>query len=158
MSISKPNRLIVNTRIAGFIIMTVLIAMVAGCTKNYGRFAKSAEVGLAFRQGDHQANYQYFYAGRDTMPYAIIGIDRNYTVPSRYWIPFEPGSEQLIKMTGNMYGKHQYYPAGYHILDPDGNIIGVCFTSVNRKSVSVDQQNRTVELLFENPENRRGGR
>lgn len=51
-----------------------------------------------------------------------------------------------------------YSPAGYRILDPDGNTIGVCFTSVNHKSVSVDQQNRTVELLFENPENRRGGR
>jgi hypothetical protein len=54
-----------------------------------------------------------------------------------------------------MYGKHSYYPAGYHILDPDGNIIGVWFSSVNQYSVSVDQQNRTVEVLFRNPENSR---
>jgi hypothetical protein len=61
-------------------------------------------------------------------------------------------------MTGNMSGKLRYAPAGYHILDPDGNIIGVWFSSVDHKSVSVDQQNRTVELLFQKPENRGGGR
>jgi hypothetical protein len=158
MSISKPNRLLVNARVAGFIIIAVLMLMVAGCTKNYGRFAKSAEVDIAFRQGDQQSEYQYFYSGRDTMPYAIIGIDRGYSVPSQYWVPFEPESEQFRKMTGNMSGKLRYAPAGYHILDPDGNIIGVWFSSVDHKSVSVDQQNRTVELLFQKPENRGGGR
>ena len=158
MSISKLKKLPVDARVTGLIIIAVLMLMVAGCTKNYGRFAKSAEVDLAFRQGDHQSNYQYFYAGRDNMPYAIVGIDRGYTVSSRYWTPFEPGSEQLSKMSGSTSGKLHYNPAGYHILDPDGNIIGVCFTSGNNKSVRVDQQNRTVTLLFQNPETRGGGR
>jgi hypothetical protein len=54
-----------------------------------------------------------------------------------------------------MYGKHRYYPAGFHILDPDGKVIGVWYSSVNQYSVSVDQQNRTVEVLFPNPENSR---
>ena len=103
----------------------------------------------------HQPDYQYFYAGGDNMPYAIIGIDRSYTVPSRYWIPFAPQSEKLRKMTGNMYGKHSDYPAGYHILDPDGNIVGVWYSSVNQYSVNVDQQTRMVEVLFGNPENSR---
>ena len=137
----------------GCIALVVFILMVAGCTKNYGHFAKSAEVDLAFRQGDHQPDYQYFYAGRDNMPYAIIGIDRSYTVPSRYWVPFDPEPEMLRKMSGNMYGKQKYDPAGFHILDPDGNIIGVWFSCVNQYSVSVDQQNRAVEVLFRNPEN-----
>lgn len=157
MSISKPNRLLINSRVAAFIIIAVLMVMVAGCTKNYGRFAKSSEVDLAFRHGDYQPDYQYFYAGRNTRPYVIIGIDRGYTVPSRYWIPFEPELEQLRKMAGNIYGNYRYYPTGYYILDPDGNIIGVWFSSVNEYSVSVDQQNRTVELLYRNPENRGGG-
>jgi len=102
MSIYRSNRSLINARVAGLIIIAALIVMVTGCTKNFGQFAKSAEVDLAFRQGDYQPDYQYFYAGRDTMPYAIIGIDRSYTVPSRYWIPFEPELEQLRKMAGNM--------------------------------------------------------
>jgi len=158
MSISKPIRLLINSGVAGFIIIAILMVLVAGCTKNYGRFAKSDDVDIAFRQGDHQSDYQYFYAGRDNMPYAIVGIDRGYTVSSRYWTPFEPGSEQLSKMSGSTSGKLRYNPAGYHILDPDGNIIGVCFSSVDHKSVRVDQQNRTVELLFQDPETRGRGR
>jgi hypothetical protein len=89
------------------------------------------------------------------MPYAIIGIDRSYTVPSRYWVPFDPEPEMLRKMSGNIYGKLSSDPAGYHIMDPDGKIIGVWFSNVFNYSVSVDQQNRTVEVLFPNPENSR---
>ena len=155
MSIIERHPTNVRIRLGGCIMLVVLTLMVAGCTKNYGQFTKSAEVTSAFSQGDHQPDYQYFYAGRDNMPYAIIGIDRTYTVPSRYWIPFEPESEMLRKMSDNMYGKHTYYPTGFHILDPGGNIIGVWYSSVNQYSVSVDQQNRTVELLFRNPENSR---
>jgi fumarate reductase subunit C len=144
-----------GSRVAAYSVFAVVafLLVIAGCTKNYGHFARSAQVEQAFRNGEHQSDYQYFYAGRDTMPYAIIGVDRGYTVPSRYWIPFEPEPEELRKMTGNMYGKHRFYPTGYQILDPDGAIIGVWFSSVYFQSVSVDPQNRTVEVLFRNPEN-----
>jgi hypothetical protein len=153
MSLLKRHQTFTHVRLGGYIALAMTILMVIGCTKNYGHFTKSTEVDLAFRQGDHQPDYQYFYAGRDNMPYAIIGIDRSYTVPSRYWVSFDPEPEMLRKMTGNMYGKLSYDPAGFHILDPDGNIIGVWYSSVNQFSVSVDQQNRTVEVLFRNPEN-----
>ena len=155
MSLFEGRQLRRCIRLGRFIVLVGLVLMAAGCTKNYGHFTKNAEVDLAFRQGDHRPDYQYFYAGRDNMPYAIIGINRNYSVPSRYWVPFDPESETLRKMSGNMYGKLSSNPAGYQILDPDGKIIGVWFSSVINYSVSVDQQNRTVEVLFPNPENSR---
>ena len=99
MSTLEHHRKRMHVHPGGYIALAVIILMVAGCTKNYGHFSKSAEVDLAFRQGDHQPDYQYFYAGRDNMPYAIIGIDREYTVPSRYWIPFKPDSETLRAKT-----------------------------------------------------------
>jgi hypothetical protein len=155
MSIRDPNKLPVNTRFAGFGVIALLIMMLAGCANNYGGFANSAEVNQAFRQGDTQPGYQYYYTGRDNMPYAIVGIDRSYTVPSKYWIAFEPDSETLRKMSGNMYGKHKYYPVGAHILDPEGTIIGVWYSSIRNYSVSVDPENQTVKLLYRNPENTR---
>ena len=155
MSISTIHPRRMMARVVGSGAWVVLMLMLFGCNTNYGRFARSAEVDLAFRQGDHQPGYQYYYAGRDTMPYAIIGIDRSYTVPSQYWLAFEPQAEQLVKMSGNMYGQGHDYPSGSHILDPDGTIIGVWFSSVRLPSVKVDQQRKTVEVLFANPENRR---
>jgi hypothetical protein len=58
-------------------------------------------------------------------------------------------------MTGNMYWKMRYDPYGSNILASDGTIIGVWFSSVRNRSAKVDQQQRTVEVLFQNPENDR---
>ena len=155
MSKHSTTHVRIHSRAVMILVVIGVVLMAAACTKDYGRFTKSAQVDLAFRKGDHQPGYQYFYAGRDTMPYAIIGIDRSYTVPSRYWIAFDPEPERLRKMAGNMYGKNSYNPAGFQILDPDGKVIGVWYSSVNQYSVSVDQQRRTVEVLFRNPESTR---
>ena len=155
MSIYSPTSVRFYSGVSRVLVVLGLLLVAAGCTKNYGRFVKSNEVDLAFRQGDRQPGYMYFYAGRDTMPYAIIGIDPTYTVPSRYWIPFEPEPDTLKKMTGNMYWKNRYNPYGSQILAPDGTIIGVWFSSVYLPSVKVDQQKRTVDVLFKNPENDR---
>ena len=87
------------------------------------------------------------------MPYAIIGIDRSYTVPSRYWIPIAPEPAQLKKMSGNMYNEVRDDPYGAYILAPDGKVIGVWYSTVIFRSVKVDQNSRTVEVLFKNPEN-----
>ena len=133
-----------------------LALIFTGCGNNHGTFTRSTQVDLAFRNGEPQSDYNYYYQGYDTMPYAIIGIDRSYTVPSRYWVPFEPEPEQLKKMSGNIYGQNKYYPTGSHIVDPAGNIIGVWYSGVDNRSVRVDQQNRTVEILFPNPTRGRG--
>ncbi|WP_319523172.1 hypothetical protein [uncultured Desulfosarcina sp.] len=113
----------------------------------------SAEVTNAFETGTVEPDLDYYYAGRDTMPYAIMGIDRQYQVPSRYWISFDPQTEQLKKMSGNIYGKDRYDPYGAQIRDTEGKIIGIWYSNVRFKSVSVDQQKMTVEVLLPNPEN-----
>jgi hypothetical protein len=135
--------------------VVLFILTAAGCASHSGRFTVNAEVEQAFRTGHPQTDHNYYYAGRDTMPYAIIGIDSSFTVPSKYWIPFEPEPETLKKMSGNMYWKNLYNPYGAHMLAPDGTIVGVWFSSIRFHSVKVDQQQRTVDVLFQNPESTR---
>ncbi|BBO76412.1 hypothetical protein DSCW_38290 [Desulfosarcina widdelii] len=139
--------------LSGTIVLAALLLMLTACGSHYGNFSLSGEVTHAFETGTVQPDLDYYYAGRDTMPYAIMGIDRRYQVPSRYWIPFDPQPEQLKKMSGNIYGKDRYDPYGAHIRDTEGKIIGIWYSNVRFKSVSVDQQNMTVEVLFPNPEN-----
>jgi hypothetical protein len=124
----------------------------AGCMKNSGQFTISKQVGQAIQAGEILPDYRYYYAGRDTMPYAIIGIDKNYAVPSQYWIAFEPTSTKLKNMAGNIYGEMQWNPYGYHLMDTDGNIIGIWFSNIFNPSVRVDNVNRTVDIFFKNPE------
>jgi hypothetical protein len=134
----------------------VLVFFSACSTQNYGRFVLDAKVSQDFRKGAVQPQYQYYYSGRDTMPYAIIGIDAAYTVPSRIWIPFKPQPGLLKKMSGNIYGEVDYTPYGAKILDPEGNIIGVWYSNIFIRSVSVDPKHHTVQVLFRNPENSDG--
>jgi hypothetical protein len=127
----------------------------SGCLQNYGRFSRDAQVGQAFRSGSVPPELNYFYAGRENMPYAIMGIAPNYTNPSSLWIAFEPQPEQLKKMSANIYGKDQYDPYGFNILDPNGKFVGIWFSSLHFPSVKIDQENRTVKVLYKNPESYR---
>lgn len=137
---------------ASIAVVVIILLLLTACMNHYGGFTLDPQVGQDFQTGLIKPELQYFYAGRDTMPYAIIGIDRGYSVPSRYWIPFDPEAAQLKKMSGNIYRGGNDNPYGAHILDPDGTVIGVWYANLYRRSVKVDQQNRTVQILFANPE------
>ena len=132
----------------------VLAALVfPGCAQNYGRFAIDRQVAQDFRAGVVRPEYQYYYSGRDTMPYAIIAIHRTWRVPSHYWTPFAPEPGQLMRMSGNIYDEVQKSPYGASIKTPTGETIGLWFSNVFNRSVRVDPEQRTVEILFTNPEN-----
>ena len=45
-----------------------------GCFQNYGRFSRNAQIHHAFQSGSVPPELNYYYAGRETMPYAIMGI------------------------------------------------------------------------------------
>jgi hypothetical protein len=128
---------------------------ISGCLQNYGQFSRDSQVSEAFRSGLVPPELNYFYAGRETMPYAIMGIDPGYAISSSLWTAFEPQPEQLRKMSSNIYGKQQYDPYGFNILAPDGAFVGIWFSSLHFPSVKVDEQNRTVAVQYKNPESYR---
>jgi len=147
------NRLRIDARTALRAALAVLLLLLVGCAQNYGHFLKNETVYQDFRKGERQSGYQYYYQGRITMPYAIIGIDKSYAVlPPRYWIAFEPTRTQLQDMSGNIYGNYRSRPYGSHITGPDGKILGVWYAILIDRNVRVDQENRTVQILFKNPE------
>lgn len=144
---------------AAWIVMTAaLLLALAGCAGQHGGFTVDAQVTQDFEAGVIRPGFDYYYAGRDDMPYAIMAVDSSYRVPSRYWISFEPRPEQLKEMSGNIYGKHRYDPYGSRIRSAEGETVGVWYSNVRTPSVTVDPTQKTVEVLFPNPENDdRGG-
>ena len=154
MSLRLTDTQRVDGRLAWLLVTATLVGMVAfGCAGNRGGLTLDAQVTRDFQTGAIQSDYQYYYQGRDDMPYAIMGIDRRYSVPSRYWIPFEPQPEQLKNMSGNVYGKLVYDPYGALIRATDGAVVGVWYSNLRFHSVTVDQEAKTVQVLFPNPEN-----
>lgn len=141
-----------------YALIVALLAMLTACTHNHGRFTLDAQVTQDFTAGVVKPNLDYYYSGRDTMPYAIMGIEPGYSVPSRYWIAFDPQPQQLKNMSGNVFGKHRNDPRGSFIREPGGDIIGIWFSNLRTQSVSVDQETKIVEVLFPVPENDGPGR
>lgn len=133
-------------------IVSALAAVLLGCLQNYARFHRDAQVSDAFQRGTVSPKLNYFYAGRENMPHAIMGLNPDYTNSSSLWIAFEPRPEYLQKMTSNIYGRDSYAPHGYKILTPDGEFVGIWFSSIHFPSVELDQRNRTVNVRYSNPD------
>jgi hypothetical protein len=138
--------------------LALFASQFSACTKKYGWFHLDKEVSRSFQAGVVLKGYQYYYSGREPMPYAIVGIEKGYTIISPYWVSFEPEPDRLKKMSGNIFGSIHRTPDGAYIFDPTGNVVGVWYSNVQQRTVSVDPENRTVSLLFTNPENRGGSR
>ena len=115
MSVHSSTHVRVHSRAGMILVVIGVVLMAAGCGKNYGRFSKNAEVDLAFRQGDHQPGYQYFYAGRDNMPYAIIGIDRNYNISQNDCFNSPLRDMEWVYLF-SFYPCNGYYPVAWHNL------------------------------------------
>jgi hypothetical protein len=143
MGIDKP---------AAIVFIAISVFVFCACMKNYGRFSMDHRVAQDFRGGVVRPDLRYYYAGRPNMPYAIIGIDRAYTLSSKIWISVAPDADQLRKMSRNIYEKAQKKPFGAYIVSPDERTIGIWYSNIITFSVREDPQNRTIEVLFVNPE------
>ena len=135
--------------------ITIVIAfsMFFGCMKNYGRFTIDDQVARDVLSGVSDPQLRYYYTGRDTMPYAIIGIDRAYHIHSPYWIEFDPAPDRLKKMSQKIYANIQDDAYGARMISTAGRWIGIWYSNVFSRSVRVDEKKKTVQVLFVNPEN-----
>lgn len=152
MLIQKTEKLRPCLAIVVFIMAGYLLSAMIGCGKSYGRFPISSQVEQAFENGSVQTGYRYYYAGREDIPYAIMGIDQKYQVISNEWISFAPDPAKLKKMAKNIYYSEQDAPYGAHIVSPNGEVVGVWYSNVFNRSVTVDEENRTVTVRYRNPD------
>lgn len=130
---------------------TVLIIFLTGCLQNYTRFSRNGEVGQSFRTGNVPPELHYFYAGPESSPHAIMGIDPEFSVRSNLWVAFDPEPEKLRKMSASIYGEDSREPNGFTILSNDGVFLGIWFSSLHFPSVKVDRENSTVIVPYGSP-------
>lgn len=116
-----------------------------------GRLQRSPEVTEAFKAHKPLPNYRYYHIGWENNPYAIIAVDRSYTLAGRLWTEFTPDSQELRKLTSALYNNYDYYPYGAYILDPAGKRVGVWYSAIQWANVRVNDETRTVEILPDTP-------
>lgn len=139
----------------------LLLPFLMGCAAaNYGAIRPSSEVNELFESYEVLDDHNYYYSGSAAIPNAIIGIHENYTLKSDLWKSVELTQDQLKKwillITNNRGFSIRIY--GYHILDPQGEIIGVWYSPYNRTVVKMlDDQHVVVHTPTVRPEEKDKG-
>jgi hypothetical protein len=132
----------------GLIAISILIMLaVSGCLQNYGRLNRSADIQQAFESNQVPSEYEYFFFGNSNWPYAVLGLDRDYKLQSRKWRTVEADTEEFRHMISFVWADFNFYPYGANILDPDGQKIGIIYTSSWMAAVKVDKDTKTVEVM-----------
>ena len=78
-------------------LLLILLSTLTGCFQNYGRIKRTPEITKSFETYQALPEYRYYYYGTGSMPYAVIGIDRNYELRSRIWQEIDLTQNQLRK-------------------------------------------------------------
>lgn len=120
-----------------------LLTILAGCMQNYGRLKSNPELTDAFTNQRALPDYNYYYCGRENLPYAVVGIDPDYQFEDRLWYKIET-KEQVYKQAGGVVDWNHIWARGADILDPSGNRIGIWFSYYQSTTVEVGPGNRVV--------------
>ena len=129
----------------------VMAAMVSGCFENYGRLRHNTGVTQAFKDNQIDPNYKYYYYGRTNMPYAVIGIDRDYHMRSRIWREVDPDTEQFKEMVFWVWDDYRYYSQhnftkGAFILNPEGEKVGIWYSGLWWAAIRFEENKRIVVM------------
>ncbi len=120
-------------------ILLALSMILSGCVATTGSqnlgggIKESSEITSKYRSLTIDPNYNYFYSGTELQPNAIMGIDKTYTVQSKFWHQVELTEEQLQYWV--KWGDRQSADEGFstrylgrymgaYILDLQGQAIG----------------------------------
>ncbi len=150
----KARRASSNRR---FILLGVCVLsaalMLSGCAGNYGRLNWDSQVTTAFQNHDIQQGFNYYYYGVGNRTFAMAGISTEYNIKSRMWREVPQDMEafkSLVSRAWENYHYKPYDPQGAHILNPEGNRVGVWYSSLRFVTVKFTENNR-IHLMPDTP-------
>ena len=132
----QNKKKLVKTTIASVFLLVIIQGMLTGCATAGQRsgITSSQEATAIWHTYEVLPNYNYYYAGPETRPFYIIGIDDSYKLRSKLWKPVDLTPEMLNNWF-NYYrprvGGYNPLPYGAFILDPNGERIGLWYSVVD---------------------------
>ena len=133
---------------SGFLILIV----VHGCSADYGRLNRSKEITQSFESYHIFPHHRYYYQGSENRPYAIVALDQDYEIRSKFWNEFDPDPEKLKRRVDAAYrDRDTLYPFGAYLLDTDDRRIGMWYSSVRTVGITVDETQRLVSISTDQP-------
>jgi len=122
----------------------------------YGKLKRDRDVNRMFKNHKILPDHKYYTSGRESIPYAIIGIQNNYELRPGLWQEIKlttPLLRSWVSQMDNIYG---YPPYGSIILDNNGKRIGIWYSSKQWTTVIIEENNEIAVLTPELPGFRSG--
>jgi len=128
--------------------LAAILLLAAGCLEHYGRMDPSTEVDRLFEAAKVLPDYNYYYAGGQNNPRALLGIHKEYTQTNRSWTPMaELTTEILKKRVAAMTNEIGHAPETYGgaIFSPDGAQMGIWYSKSRDVTIRFGE-NRDVSV------------
>lgn len=133
-------------------LLLMVAGILSGCAGNYGTIRSNTALLDQYRGGGLPDHYNYYYCGRSSLPYAVVGIDRSYGFNERVWFKID-AKQEVYKKIYNLSDLHRDASRLFtsDILDTQGQKIGVWFSFYTTTPVQIDPETRMVTVY--NPYN-----
>jgi hypothetical protein len=130
------------------IILLVFFAVIAGCAGSYGKLVSNPVIMDQYQTGTLSDDYQFYYSGREGLPYAVVGIDKTYQFNARLWFKID-SMDQVYKKISNLSDLHPDASRmrAADILDHNGKRIGVWFSYYYYTPVRINSETGVVEIF-----------
>ena len=151
--LNKYSKIIAHYFLTGVVALT-LLALLSGCLQNYGRLRRDLAVRESFESYNVPPEFKYYYFGTPSYPTALIGISRDLTLKSRLWREVDPNTERFREMVFWIWPDMRtelYGPRGSHIVNPEGNRVGIWYSYRFYAAVKFSEDRKTIEVMPDTP-------
>jgi hypothetical protein len=127
--------------------------LLAGCSAaNRGGLRNSREVSRAFETFHVFPDHRYFYLNQENSPYAVVGLHKDYRLEDQLYTEVDPNSKTFEKVVElvERFPVRGSFTYGAYIIDPQGQQIGVWFSSLNA-GIKVDPEKKLVMITTAMP-------
>ena len=128
----------------GIVCVLVMPLVLCGCGAHYGKISNVTAIGPDYGSVMFNPDYHYHYTGRFTVPYAIIGLDKAYTLSSKMWSELDIEPEELMILASYLYLPDRNQAYSGNILDPSGKRIGVWYSRWHTTTIKMEGENAVL--------------
>lgn len=152
MSLLGPDRISYPAR--SCLVLAALAVLLSACaTANTGGVRHSREVAQAFETYFVEPDYNYYLYNQENYPYAVAGLKKPYFIESYDWRPLDPNSDKYRNVIDLVkdFPRGFSQPYGSYILNPQGERIGMWYSTLSPPGISVDPETNRVSINAARP-------
>jgi hypothetical protein len=130
-------------------VVIICLLIFTGCVgAGWGGLKHNRDLMVSYKAKALPENLNYYYCGRSSIPYAVVGIDKAYAFEGKTWLKIESTDDLYykIKNLSDLEPVHTI-PHYKDIIGPDGRVMGLWFSYYNSTGVRVDEENKIIEVF-----------